>query len=154
MRITDEMLKRNPRLAAAVRAAEAKHDSARTAAVIVPAQVSAGKQEGKRRNKYGAIKVKVQGERTFDSKWEHALWLKLRLEWEDGKTRWVWRQFQIPLPGNITMRIDFALVEQVEGQLVVRRLIDAKGMEPTRDWVNKRKQVEAMYGLTIEEKRR
>lgn len=154
MRITDEMLKRNPRLAAAVRAAEAKHDSARTAPVIVPAQVSAGKQEGKRRNKYGAVKVKVQGERTFDSKWEHALWLKLRLEWEDGKTRWVWRQFQIPLPGNITMRIDFALVEQVEGCFVVRRLIDAKGMQPTRDWINKRKQAECIYGIAIEERRR
>lgn len=118
-------------------------------------QKLAGSQGGeRRRNKFGAVKVSIPGERVFDSKWEHALFTRLRLDWEDGRARWVWRQFTIPLPGNVTMRIDFALVEQVEGQLVVRQLIDAKGMKPTRDWINKRKQAESIYGIKIEERRR
>lgn len=155
----DAHYEHNPRFKAAVDAA-LKRDAAAeakrgTKPAVIQAQERAQVEAKKpKRSKYGAVKVHVPDERTFDSKWEHTLWTRLRLEWEDGRTKWVWRQFQIPLPGNITMRLDFALVEQVEGQLVVRRLIDAKGMEPTRDWVNKRKQVEAMYGLTIEEKRR
>lgn len=114
---------------------------------------------GARRNKYGNIRTKFNGE-VFDSKAEAADDQRFRMLEAAGDIGGYARQVSIPLRARkgVRMRLDFMVnqrrphtcthcghVDQVAGLV----LMDRKGMV-TRDWENKRRILEAQLGTKIE----
>lgn len=85
---------------------------------------------------------------TFDSKLEHRIWKALVARYGQ---RNVMRQVSIMLPGRVRMKPDFIILGETEdGRRTIERIIDAKGMAPTRDWTNKAKQLRAEFKLPVE----
>lgn len=109
------------------------------------------------------IRVSAKEERTVDgivfaSKAEARYYCELKLLVKAGRVLWFIRQPSFDLPGGVKYRADFLVVERrmvgdypgsTETDTVVR-VIDVKGHR-TQMYKLKRKQVEAIYGITIEE---
>lgn len=96
-------------------------------------------------SKYRNIKTVVDGQR-FDSKREARDYQSLLLRKRAGEIRAIIRQVSIPLlSGKRRMRLDFVCIMS-DGSV---RWLDSKGYA-TKDWLVKRDEVEAAYGIKIE----
>ncbi len=82
----------------------------------------------------------------FDSKHEAEVYDILRLLWEAGELRLLLLQVPFRLPGGIRYRADF-LIQEPDGWV---RILDAKGCR-TKEFIMKKKQVEDLYRVQIEE---
>lgn len=100
-----------------------------------------------KRHKYNATATHVDGIR-FPSKAEAARYETLKLLKAVGEIRWFCRQAIFDLPGGIKYLADFVIVL---GDGTVR-VEDVKGFK-TPEYLLKRKQVQALYGVTIAEVR-
>lgn len=78
----------------------------------------------------------------FDSKLEFRICIALRRRY--GK-QLVARQVSFSLPGGIRMKPDFVILHPQKAW----ELIDAKGADPTPDWKNKAKLLQATHGLSV-----
>ncbi len=94
-----------------------------------------------RKSKYNAIKTVVDGI-TFDSKKEARIYGELKLR---PDVKFILRQVSFPLPGGFKHRVDFMLYYK-DGRVT---FCEAKGYKH-RIGEMKRKQVEELYGITIE----
>jgi len=99
-------------------------------------------------NKYANKRVVVDGW-PFDSKLEANRYEELKLARRCGLVEWFICQAPFRLPGGITYRADF-LVQWSDLSTLGRVVTveDCKGAD-TRVSINKRKQVEAIYGITV-----
>jgi hypothetical protein len=104
-----------------------------------------GIQHNFKKNKYNAKKTERDGFR-FDSQKEARRYDKLMLLKESGEVLFFLRQCPFHLPGNVTYRVDF-IVFWVDGHVSIE---DVKGMR-TPQYVLKKKMVESLYPVTIEE---
>jgi hypothetical protein len=114
-------------------------------------QLERGGRAGRRGNKYG---VAPKGERTFegflfDSKAELHRFQELELLRRSGEVRLVLRQVPFHLPGGVRYVLDF-LVVWADGRLSFE---DVKGHR-TKEYLAKKKMVEAIHRVTIEERAR
>lgn len=142
-------------LAVAVRMSEEEYKDLlkRRALPCVPAKpsgVSVGDMDvPKKRAKYGNRKVTVDGMK-FDSQHEADIYFGTLLpSWKCGTYKLLARQVPFDLPGGIKYIADFLTVS-VDGHVSV---IDAKS-EATRKnrvYLNKKKQVKAIWGIEIQE---
>lgn len=104
--------------------------------------------EEPKRQKYGNQRTEVDGLK-FDSKHEAEVFQELMLRVKAGELRCVWRQVGFDLPGGIRYFADFVTVAND----YTIRVLDAKS-EATRKnrvYINKKKQVKALWGIDIEE---
>lgn len=100
------------------------------------------------RRKYGNTPTEVDGIE-FDSKHEAEVYQALMLRKQAGELKAVLRQVRFDLPGKIRYYADFLTVDADNRATVY----DAKS-EATRQnrvYINKKKQVKALYGLDIVE---
>ena len=97
-----------------------------------------------KRSKYRSVRTDVDGI-NFHSKLEASYYSQLKLRQAAGDIRYFLRQVPIHLPGNTRYVVDFMVCEN-DGSL---RYIDTKGME-TAAFKRSKKQVEALYPITIE----
>jgi len=97
------------------------------------------------RHKFNAVAVKRDGIR-FDSKKEAGYYDQLKIRVKMGEVHFFLRQSPIHLPGGVVMRIDF-IEFRVDGTV---HFIDVKGMR-TKTYILKKRQVEALYPIVIEE---
>lgn len=100
-----------------------------------------------KRNKYGNRRVIVDG-MAFDSQHEADYYFSTLLPWKQiGELKLLLRQVPFELPGGIKYIADFLTVDK-DGEVTV---IDAKSeaTRKNRTYINKRKQVKAIYGLDI-----
>lgn len=109
-----------------------------------PAQLKALYPKAKGKSKFGATKQVVHGI-TFDSKKEADYYLMLYLSHRAGQIKYFLRQVPFDLPGNTKYRVDFMVVENDD----TVRYVDVKGYQ-TKDFIRAKKQVEALYPITIE----
>lgn len=107
---------------------------------------------GKKKNKYNAVKVQDDGF-TFDSKHEHARYcqLKVCLQGGDIEKLELHPRWELVVNGKKIGRYtaDFRYVR--EGKTIVE---DAKAKSKaarSRDYILRKKLVEALYGIVIEE---
>lgn len=98
----------------------------------------------KRSGKYNAKKVVVDGIR-FDSKKEAKYYEELKLRKAAGEVEYFLLQVPFHLPGGVVYKCDFQ--EFLSDGSV--RYVDTKGFE-TAEFKIKKKQVEALYPVTIE----
>jgi hypothetical protein len=98
-----------------------------------------------RRNKYNAKKTQVDGI-TFDSVKEAEYYRRLKIRREIGEVIMFLRQVPFDLPGNVKYRCDF---QEFWSDGTVHH-IDVKGRR-TKSYIRAKKQVEALYPITIEE---
>lgn len=96
------------------------------------------------RSKYNATKTVIDGI-TFDSKKEAYYYQHLKLLQRADQIRYFHRQVRFDLPGNTKYTVDFQ-VFYPDGTV---RYVDVKGMQ-TKEFIRAKKQVEAMYPITIE----
>lgn len=96
-----------------------------------------------KRGKFNASHPVIDGIR-FDSALEAKYYLLLKWRISIGDLDYIIRQVPFDLPGGIKYRADFA--EFKSGEPVV--YTDVKGIE-TKDFVRNKKQVEALYPVTI-----
>jgi hypothetical protein len=101
--------------------------------------------EPQRRGKYRAKKTEYNGV-LFDSKKEAAYCARLDLMKAAGKISYYLRQVPFDLPGGVKYRVDFMEVWS-DGRV---RYVDVKGVR-TQVYIMKKKQVEALYPVVIEE---
>jgi len=99
----------------------------------------------KPRHKFNAQKVEFDGNR-FDSKKEGKYYQELKLKKDAGIVVFFLRQVPFHLPGSVTYRVDFQ-VFMADGTV---EFIDVKGHR-TKEYIAKKKMVEALYPLTIKE---
>lgn len=99
-------------------------------------------------SKYASTKVVIDGI-TFDSRGESELYLRLGLLKRIGDVSYFLRQVPFHLPGGVTYRCDFMAVFIGGPHVGKTRYLDFKGFE-TREFINKKKMVEALYPVTIE----
>lgn len=102
-------------------------------------------------NKFHATPTKADGIR-FASKGEAALYERLRWMQDQGEIAYFLRQLPFHLPGNIRYVVDFVVFyfcDTPVGENVYPRYLDFKGAI-TPMFELKRKQVEALYPVTIE----
>ena len=110
------------------------------------------KGEGKetaRRNKYGNKKIEIDGMK-FDSKHEADYYFNVLMgRWMAGELKLVARQVPFDLPGGIRYIADFLTVD-AGGNVEV---IDAKSeaTKKNRVYINKKKQMRAVWGIEIRE---
>ncbi len=95
------------------------------------------------RHKFNAIRTEIDGIK-FASKKEGRYWADLVLARKAGDLLFALRQIPISLPGGITYRVDF-LEFWANGEC---RFVEVKGHK-TRVYINKKKQVEALYPIKI-----
>jgi hypothetical protein len=98
---------------------------------------------GRKRAKYNNRSTVIDDKR-FDSQLEARCYQWLTLRWKAGNILWFTRQVPFELPGGVRYRADF-LVATKHGVEVW----DAKGYD-TQESRNKRKQVEAIYGVHVQ----
>lgn len=96
-------------------------------------------------HKFKAKPTETDGIR-FDSKKEAAFYRELKLRQQAGDVIFFLRQVPVDLPGNIKYRVDFQ-VFLADGTV---RFIDVKGHR-TKQYIDKKKMVEALYPIEIEE---
>lgn len=114
--------------------------------VITAAEYRMLLAQPKKRHKYNAKATLVDGIR-FDSKAEARRFEELKRLRQAGEVLWFIRQPSFDLPGGVRYRADF-LVVWPEGVTVE----DVKGVK-TDAYKIKKRQVEALYGVQIEEVR-
>lgn len=111
------------------------------------------RRRGLKAAKYGNARNVVDGIR-FDSKLEADRYVELKKLQHCGVVRWFIMQAPFRLPGGITYRADFVVIwapaapEQFAGDSDVVSVEDCKGFM-TRVSLNKIKQVEELYGITV-----
>lgn len=98
------------------------------------------------KHKYKAIPVEIEGIR-FASKKEGRYFQQLRIREKSGEIVFFLRQVPIHLPGNVRYVIDF-LEFHADGTV---HFVDVKGIR-TEAYKIKKRMVEAVYPITIEEK--
>jgi len=98
----------------------------------------------KKRGKYGAIRCNEDGFK-FDSLMECRYYRMLKQKRDAGEIRYFLMQVPFHLPGSIRYFCDFMVVEN-DGSI---RYIDVKGVQ-SRVFINKKKQVEALYPVKVE----
>lgn len=98
------------------------------------------------RHKFNAKITDVDGIK-FHSKKEAQYYEELLLKQKAGIVLYHHRQVPIALPGKVTYRVDF-LEFHSNGTV---HYIDVKGYR-TKEYIAKKKMVEALYPFTIEEK--
>lgn len=98
------------------------------------------------RHKFNAQPTLEDGIR-FDSKKEAQYYQELKIASQNGPVLFFLRQIPFDLPGGIKYRCDF----QVFWRDGTVSFIDVKGHR-TKQYINKKKQVEALYPITIEER--
>lgn len=96
-----------------------------------------------KRAKYGN-RVAWRDDKRFDSELEARCYDLQVLRRKAGEVAWLTRQVNFELPGGVKYRADFVVVLKAGGVEV----IDAKGKD-TRESINKRKQVKAIYGIDV-----
>lgn len=96
------------------------------------------------RHKFGARPTEVDGIR-FDSKKEARYFQKLRIREAAGEVLFFLRQVPFHLPGGVRYVVDF---QEFHADGTVH-FVDVKGME-TPEFRAKKKQVEALFPITIE----
>ena len=143
-------------LAVAVRMSEEEYKDLlkRRALPCVPAKpsgVSVGDMDvPKKRAKYGNRKVTVDGMK-FDSQHEADYYFGLLIpRWMAKELKCVLRQVPFDLPGGIRYIADFVTILP---DMTIEAVIDAKS-EATRKnrvYLNKKKQVKAIWGIEIQE---
>jgi len=115
----------------------------------VPSGVSVADVSKPKRNKYGNRRVEVDGMK-FDSQHEADIYFGTLLpSWKCGAVKLLVRQVPFDLPGGIKYIADFLTVS-ADGIVSV---IDAKS-EATRKnrvYINKKKQMRAIWGIEIKE---
>ncbi len=97
--------------------------------------------EPTRKSKYNAVKTEVDGI-TFPSKKEAKIYQLLKLR---SGVKFILRQIPFDLPGGYRHKLDF-MVFYHDGKV---EWVEAKGMDLAMGRM-KRKQVEVLYGITIE----
>lgn len=106
----------------------------------------------KRKAKYRNVRTEytsIQGfTRTYDSKKEADYAVQLDNAIKAKLARWWIPQPSFPLPGGVTYRADFLVCGFKRTHNDVH-VIDVKGRD-TQASINKRKQVLALYGITVE----
>ncbi|HUS46127.1 MAG TPA: DUF1064 domain-containing protein [Phycisphaerae bacterium] len=100
------------------------------------------------RRKYGNEPTYVDGVR-FDSKKEAARYTTLRVLMRAGVVKWFARQCRFVLPGGVEYVCDF-IVHWHDGRITVEDVKGGKGTQ-TKVYRLKKRQVEALYGITVEE---
>lgn len=98
-----------------------------------------------RRSKYGAVATYVDGIR-FDSRKEAARYMALKILKGAGEVLWFARQPRFALPGGVEYVADFVVAWRGY-EITVE---DVKGFK-TKEYRLKRRQVEALYSVTITE---
>lgn len=91
----------------------------------------------------------IQGfERTYDSKKEADFAANLDHQLRAGLIGWWLPQPSFPLPGGVTYRADFLIMNMV---LRIPQFYDVKGgARDTQASINKRKQVKDLFGIDVE----
>jgi hypothetical protein len=97
-----------------------------------------------KKQKYSAQAGRIDGIR-FDSKKEGRYYQELKLRVKAGEVLYFLRQVPFDLPGNVKYRVDFQEFH-ADGSV---HYVDVKGVK-TKDFVMKKKQVEALYPVKIE----
>lgn len=97
------------------------------------------------RHKYNAVKTELDGIK-FDSKKEARYYTELKLRVRTKEIIFFLRQVPFDLPGNVKYRVDFQEFH-TDGTI---HFTDVKGVRTT-DFIMKKKQVEALYPVEIEE---
>ena len=95
-------------------------------------------------HKFNAIKTESDGLK-FDSKKEARYYDQLKLAQQAGFVLFFLRQPAFDLPGNVKYRADFQIF-YADGRV---RFVDVKGHK-TKDFIMKKKMVEALYPIEIE----
>ena len=98
----------------------------------------------RRTHKFNAVKTEIDGIK-FDSKKESAYYVDLKIRQKAGEIVFFLRQTPFHLPGGVTYRVDFTEFH-ADGTI---RFVDVKGVK-TKDFVMKKKMVEALYPIQIE----
>lgn len=125
----------------------------RRALPCVPAKPSgvsvADMDAPRKRSKYGNRKVEIDGKK-FDSKHEAGAYLMLMQRVRAGELKCVLRQVAFDLPGGIRYIADFVTVRP---DMSIEAVIDAKSeaTKKNRVYINKKKQMKAIYGIEIRE---
>lgn len=83
---------------------------------------------------------------TFDSQKEASYYRTLKGQMAEGRLLYFLRQVPFHLPGGVVYRADFMEFYK-DGSV---RVVDVKGHR-TREYITKKKMVEALYPVTIEE---
>ena len=102
-------------------------------------------QRGRGRTKYHNTHTTMNGWR-FDSQKEAGAFYLFEKIRAAGKIRLVLRQVPFHLPGHTIYRLDFLVIEASGGV----RFFDVKGVR-TQTYKIKKRQVEELYGIRIEE---
>lgn len=118
----------------------------RTPAAAAPA---VKEPEAQKRSKYGNKRVEIDGMK-FDSQHEADVYRDLMLRVKAGELKCVLRQVPFDLPGGIKYLADFVAIthdDHIEG------VYDAKSdaTRKNRVYINKKKQVAAIWGFAIRE---
>ena len=102
-----------------------------------------------KRSKYGNRKVEVDGMK-FDSIHEASVYHDLLVRKVAGEILCILRQVPFDLPGGIVYKADFVVVGN---DMHIEEVIDAKSEITRKDrvYINKKKQVRALYGIEIRE---
>jgi len=95
-------------------------------------------------HKFRAVQTELDGIK-FDSKKEAAYYTELKQQKRTGFIVFFLRQPAFDLPGNVKYKADFQ-VFYADGRV---RFIDVKGFQ-TKDFIMKKKMVEALYPVEIE----
>jgi hypothetical protein len=98
------------------------------------------------RSKYGAVRTEIDGIK-FDSKREACRYGELKMLKAAGEVKWFTMQVPFRLDGGTVYRADFLVVWK-DGRVSIE---DSKGMR-TATYRIKKREVEAKYGIEIEEK--
>lgn len=110
------------------------------------------KASGIKRAKYGNSKCVADGIK-FDSKLEMGRYLELKTLRQAGIVQWFICQPPFKLPGGITYRADFLVVWAITAETFCDvepvTIEDVKGYM-TRVSLNKIRQVEEIYGITVQ----
>lgn len=105
------------------------------------------REDQKRKSKYGNQRVEVDGMK-FDSKHEAAVYQQLLMRVKAGELRAVIRQVKFDLPGGIAYIADFVAIRH---DFFIEGVYDAKSAatKQNRVYINKKKQMQALYGIEI-----
>ena len=114
-----------------------------------PSPQGEGMVTEKKRSKYGNKKVEVNGMK-FDSIHEASVYGDLLLRKTTGEILCILRQVPFDLPGGIVYKADFVVIGN---DMKVEDVIDAKSEITRKDrvYINKKKQIKALYGIEIHE---
>ena len=124
----------------------------RRALPCVPARrsgVSVADMDAPKRSKYGNKRVEIDGKK-FDSKHEAGAYMMLMQRVRAGELKCVLRQVAFDLPGGIKYIADFVTIRP---DMSIEAVIDAKSeaTKQNRVYINKKKQMKAIYGIEIVE---